>query len=212
MTKAKFFDGYFTALGWSQERRDFIIDELSGPHRRYHGLGHHALMLQELHYNHVPFFSRELFAATLLHDIFYDATRQDNEERSAELALEWLSEDAKTSDDPVDTQWVYDAIMATKSHVLGPADTARDGAIQKFLRADLMILWTDHTSRYSWYAHGVRFEYGHVPNELYRQGRAAVLEKLRGQIHPHLHARDSIQMSRNIDWEIAEISRGTFDV
>lgn len=48
-----------------------------------------------------------------------------------------------------------------REHKLFVPTTPREAAIQQFLRADLMILWSDE-ARYRWYAEGIREEYAHT--------------------------------------------------
>lgn len=147
---------------------------------------------------------RELLAATFFHDLVYDASRTDNERKSADMALDLLG------DDDLDLDFIVDAIMATQEHKLFAPTTPRAAAIQQFLRADLMILWSDE-ARYRWYAEGIRKEYAHVPNDLYRVGRPRVLDRLRAELHPHLDETGQAALGRNIAWEKAEILAGRFD-
>lgn len=201
----KFFDQYFDMLGFAPNLRAFLMTELMAPHRHYHGTGHHALMLRQVQSR--PCNKKELLAATFFHDIVYDAQRSDNEEMSAATARLWLKQQSG-----LDIELIIDAILATKTHKLAATSGARESTIQWFLRADLMILWTNQPTVYEWYARGVRREYAHVPNDLYRTGRANVLENLRGTIHPYVRAQASMQMSRNIDWELACLQQGKLDV
>jgi predicted metal-dependent HD superfamily phosphohydrolase len=202
----KVFVDFFRVLGWTSTRlADRIVAELTSGHRHYHGVGHHALMLQKIRNLGQSHFYRELLAATFFHDLVYDASRTDNERKSADIALDLLGRY------DFDLDFIVDAVLATQEHKLFVPTTPRETAIQHFLRADLMILWSDE-ARYRWYADGIRKEYAHVPNDLYRVGRPRVLDRLGAELHPHLNEAEQAALGCNIAWEKAELFAGTFDV
>ncbi len=66
-------------------------------------------------------------------------------------------------------QRVEELILATKSH------QATDQTAALFLEADLSILGSDEKT-YERYARAIRQEYAWLPEEVYRAGRAKVLE------------------------------------
>ena len=96
--------------------------------------------------------------------------RADNEERSAALAERALAEtdlpDATVAE-------VARLVRLTTTH--DPDEGDRDGAV--LCDADLAILAAD-PERYAAYAAAVREEYAAVPDEAFREGRAAVLRGL----------------------------------
>ena len=123
--------------------------------------------------------------AILLHDAVYDPAAHDNERRSAALARELLG--GIIADESLAR--TVRLIEATERHQvpegLSPED-ADDCRI--FLDLDLSILGADEGA-FDRYEAGVRHEYRHVPEPLFRQGRAAILERFL--------QRDALYMS---DW------------
>ena len=148
-----------------------LVQRWNEPHRRYHTIQHLTAVLdlidQHIHLTDNP---QTVRLAAWFHDAVYDPRAGDNEERSAQLALRTLgslgSPDALASD-------VARLVRLTATH--NPADNDRDGAL--LVDADLAILAAD-PGTYDGYALGVREEYRHVPDELFRAGRAAVLTRL----------------------------------
>lgn len=108
--------------------------------------------------------------ALWFHDVVYDPRATDNEERSAELALECLRESGKGGGELA--KRIHELVMLTKDHQAEP-DT--DGAVM--VDVDLAILgqlWP----RFEEYDLAIRREYGWVPAELYAKKRSDVLRKL----------------------------------
>jgi len=107
------------------------------------------------------------------HDVVYDPTRADNEERSADLAERHVAPELRKE--------VGRLIRLTRTHDVAPDD--RLGAL--LVSIDLSILGAD-VPVYQAYAEAIRREYAHVPDEAYRAGRAAVLERFssRAVIYP----------------------------
>lgn len=139
----------------------FLIDQYSGEARHHHGLGHVARMLDEA--EALPFADRDAVElAILFHDVVYDPSRQDNEERSAaELRdrLAGLASDATLARAEA-------MILATRRH-----EPTGDADADLFLDLDLAILaapWPE----YARYADGIMREYVPIHGEdAYRQGR-----------------------------------------
>jgi predicted metal-dependent HD superfamily phosphohydrolase len=146
--------------------RDEMIQAYSAPGRHYHGLAHIEDCLAKLdRVASLGARDREtLSEAIWWHDVVYDPTRPDNEERSAELAQQNVAPDLRDE--------VARLIRLTRTHDVAPGD--RLGAI--LISIDLSILGAD-AEAYDAYAAAIRREYGHMPDEAYRQGRAAVLER-----------------------------------
>lgn len=206
------------SLGLQPNVTSYLVQEMTSPHRHYHTVHHLALMERHLHdqcettYSNREFGRkhwRDWLLATLFHDIVYDPTASDNEEVSAmEMKLRIGNMER------VNIELIERMILATKTHafVTGWPQTDEDRAVNWFLRADLSILWSPLRT-YQWYAHGVRKEYGHVPNELYRKGRAAVLEKLKDEIDKAPIEDDEYrQMLDNMLWESDALLGGLLDV
>ena len=130
----------------------------SEPHRHYHTLRHIEEMLDLL-----PHADETVLMAVWFHDAIYGG--QQNEERSAELARQALTELRFPSIDVVEQ-----LILATKTH--GPSQV--DPRFQPFLDADLAILGSA-PARYDEYAAQIRREYAHIPEAMFLSGRASVL-------------------------------------
>lgn len=105
--------------------------------------------------------------AMFYHDIIYDSSNQDNEQKSAELALERLQKLAVPRNTLLKVEKL---IMATKSH-----SDSEDNDSKLFIDCDLAILGSCHL-KYSDYYQEIRKEYSEVPDFLYNNGRSAVLK------------------------------------
>jgi predicted metal-dependent HD superfamily phosphohydrolase len=150
----------------------------SGLERHYHNLDHIADMLRTV--DGLRDLAQDLAAvrfAVWFHDAVYDSRASDNEERSAALAVETLRRLGVPDATVLRTA---DLILLTKTHLAAPHDV--DGQI--LLDADLAILGADPV-RYVEYAAAIRREYGWVPEEEYRVGRARVLRQFLDR--PHLY-------------------------
>ncbi|MCI0336572.1 MAG: hypothetical protein L0226_03275, partial [Acidobacteria bacterium] len=106
--------------------------------------------------------------AIWFHDAVYNTRKRDNEELSAELAAEKLSQFKI----PVETiELVRQMVLATKEH----RNHGFSEDINFFLDFDLSILGSEDQV-YQSYSEAIRKEYWWVPTILYRQGRRKVLE------------------------------------
>jgi predicted metal-dependent HD superfamily phosphohydrolase len=137
------------------------------PTRHYHNLQHIQQMLTRLHRIRVSN-QPSITLAIWFHDAIYNARAKDNEERSAQWAIEALSE---LGIDVGETDRIAQWILATQSHRVDPND--RDG--QVFLDCDLSILGVSPED-YNLYAQAIRQEYDWVTDEDYRVGRSRVLQ------------------------------------
>lgn len=134
--------------------------------------------------------------AAWLHDAVYDTRAQDNEERSADLAVA-LCERLHV---PVGAA-VHALILRTKTHA---ADDDPDA--QVLLDADLAVLGAS-PSVYAAYAAAIRREYAWVPEDRYREGRRRVLSQFlsRPRLFHFLIEREA-PARRNLAAEIASLS------
>lgn len=135
--------------------------------RHYHTLAHLEnlyVQLSEVR-NEIEDWHCVLFTL-YYHDVIYKATRSDNEEKSAELALQRMQQ---LSVPKAAILRCKNQILATKAH--GSSD---DQDTNYFTDADLAILGQDWNS-YAVYAHNVREEYSIYPDLLYKPGRKKVL-------------------------------------
>jgi len=149
-----------------------LIARWSEPHRHYHNLAHLVTVL-----DHVEADPLAALAAWG-HDVVYDPRSPSNEERSALLTAGLL-----TRCGVGDIAEVMRLIRMTAGHQVDPAD--RRGAL--LAEADLAILAAPSPAYLS-YVDGVRAEYAHVPDDLWRIGRAAVLEGLLPSLEPAARA------------------------
>lgn len=151
--------------------RDELIARHGEPHRRYHTMVHIQACLDELAAcDDLEAGERSLLEAAIwFHDAIYDPARNDNEARSARLAEARLAAMGEPSAFAAE---VSRLILLTAGHAVEPGD--RIGA--RLVSIDLSILGAA-PDRYDAYAAGIRAEYGHVPEPLYRAGRAAILRR-----------------------------------
>jgi predicted metal-dependent HD superfamily phosphohydrolase len=162
-------------LGWppgpATTLRDALIAAYGEPHRRYHTVEHLDAVLttlDELTRPRPPTAASRL--ATWFHDAVYDPARFDNEERSAAMAEAELAE---LGTDGRLVAEVAALVLATKGHdVAGDEPAGTDH--HEMLDADMAILGSPPAA-YVRYADAIRAEYGHLPDEVFRPGRAAVL-------------------------------------
>lgn len=141
------------------------------PHRRYHTRDHieQCLALLEKVPDLMDSERQILTYAIWWHDAVYDPTASDNEARSAEMA----KADLRDFDLSIHARdEVARLIRLTAGHEVEEED--RLGEI--LVSIDLAILGAP-PERYDAYAHAVREEYAHVPDEAWRSGCAAVLQR-----------------------------------
>ncbi|QNR25473.1 HD domain-containing protein [Croceimicrobium hydrocarbonivorans] len=140
----------------------------SSPKRHYHNLEHLQYMLKlALKFQQSIQDLDTLLFSIFYHDFVYQATKSDNEERSAEVATQRLQ---KLSLANSKIQNCQAQILATKSH-----ENIGDKDCDFLLDFDLAILG-DEPAVYESYCQKIRKEYSIYPNYLYRKGRKKVLE------------------------------------
>lgn len=150
---------------------DNLLARWAEPQRRYHTTDHLAAVL-----DHVDVLAEHADDADLVrlaawfHDAVYAPDRSENEERSARLAERALPEAGLAESA---TAEVARLVRLTVTH--DPADGDRNGEV--LCDADLAIL-AAAPDAYAAYAAAVREEYGFVPDEAFRAGRAEVLRQL----------------------------------
>ncbi|WP_462416961.1 HD domain-containing protein [Kytococcus sp. Marseille-QA3725] len=177
------------------------------PHRAYHSTRHLVEMfwaleeLQEAGEVEAEE-ARTLRMAAWFHDAVYDATAAagENERASAGLARAELT---GLGVSPTVVDEVERLVLLTFEHRAEKTD--RSG--RAFSDVDLWILSAD-ADRYAEYTRQVRREYAHVPEELFRRGRRAVLEHLgEGTIYttPHALREWEPRARRNLERELATL-------
>ncbi|WP_405892826.1 hypothetical protein OG612_22250 [Streptomyces sp. NBC_01527] len=152
---------------------DNLLTRWAEPQRRYHTTAHLTAVLDRIDTlaGHAADPDAVRLAAWF-HDAVYRPDRSENEERSAALAERALPE-AGVPDDI--TAEVARLVRLTVTHDPVAGDT--NGAV--LCDADLAIL-AAAPKEYAEYAAQVREEYGFVPDDAFRDGRAAVLRQLLG--------------------------------
>ncbi|MFF5361076.1 hypothetical protein ACFY4I_17055 [Streptomyces scabiei] len=150
---------------------DNLIERWAEPQRKYHTLDHLTAVLDRVEVLEEYAADPDLVRlATWFHDAVYLPDRSENEERSARLAERALTEAGVPAEKVAE---VARLVRLTITH--DPADDDTNG--QVLCDADLAIL-ASPPEAYAAYAAAVREEYGFVPDEAFREGRAAVLRRL----------------------------------
>ena len=156
-------DDFKIEILWVEIKKNY-----SNKKRFYHNLSHlDNLYLELLNVkNEIEDWDTLLFTL-FYHDIIYNSTSKENEEKSAELAKLRLNE---IGFDEVKVEKCFEQILATKSH-----ENSSNKDTNIFTDADLSILGQDW-DLYSQYYKNVRKEYSVYPDFLYIPGRKKVLE------------------------------------
>jgi predicted metal-dependent HD superfamily phosphohydrolase len=170
--------------------------------RFYHNLDHLDQLLIELKACHeLHSYWSEVVLAIVYHDIIYSIRRQDNEDRSADLAVSRLLELGWL---PGKIELVRQLILATKGHIVSSLDL-----INYFTDADLAILGKS-AEMYQLYSAAIRKEYKIFPDFLYRKGRKKVLlhflELPKIYKTAHFNVLYESQARLNIEWEINQLN------
>jgi predicted metal-dependent HD superfamily phosphohydrolase len=150
-----------------------LVKAYSASDRHYHDLRHIGAMLDRLRENVALLSDPETVEAAIwFHDAVYDTHRDDNEQRSADLARDRLS--AIATKQQLDR--IVAMIRASANHVV-PSDldgcAASDCAL--FLDMDLAIL-ASAPHEFAAYEQAVRREYDWVPEAMWIAGRRRVLD------------------------------------
>ncbi|MCW2853901.1 MAG: hypothetical protein JWM84_3565 [Nocardioides sp.] len=183
--------------------RDRLLAAYADEARGYHDTTHLAEVLGRLDelarhgatYERVP-----VLLAAWFHDAVYDGER-DAEERSAT----WAEADLPGLVDDAIVREVARLVRLTETH----RPEADDPAGCALSDADLGILAAD-TTRYATYVAAVRVDYAHVPDDVFVEGRAAVLRDLLSK--PHLfhtsYARETWEAPAraNVEAELARLA------
>lgn len=164
-----------------------LVSAYSEPARHYHTLQHLGECLEELLLAaQVPELAATVQIPTIglalwFHDIVYDPHALDNEECSADAAVEALTQ-ARASKELI-TQ-VRSLILATKTHI---AADPHDLNTALLLDIDLCILGKP-PERFAQYENQIRAEYEWVPHDTYTEKRGQILRGLMNR--PNLFLTD----------------------
>lgn len=184
------------------------------PHRHYHTVEHlHEVLaaLDELTAAGHLDTGQALLARAVAwyHDLHYDprALPGSNEQRSAMMARDHLH--SLGVDDGL-VGAVEAGVLMTAAHEVEPGGP-HTAMMEAFHDADLWIL-SAPAARYAAYRGQVREEYAHVPDELFRQGRAQVMGGFaaRERVYrtEHAHARWTGRARTNLAAELADLGGG----
>jgi predicted metal-dependent HD superfamily phosphohydrolase len=139
----------------------------SEPHRRYHNLRHITECLQEFDVvRNLATSAESVELAIWFHDAIYDTRAQDNEEKSAAWAVEFL-ENAGVAASLVEK--VSNLVLATKSHDVGIDEDA-----PVLVDVDLSILGQSQ-ERFWEYEAQIREEYSWVEENMFAEKRGEIL-------------------------------------
>lgn len=160
----------------ADELWDEIVQHYSSKSRYYHTLKHLENIYNEITQcrKQVEDWDTILFSL-FYHDIIYNATKKNNEEKSIDLAVKRLIQ-LNYHTHKIDL--CYLTILATKTH-----DMSDNHDINLFTDADLSILGSSWLE-YEQYCKQIRSEYSIYPDFLYNPGRKKALK--------HFSAMDSI--------------------
>jgi predicted metal-dependent HD superfamily phosphohydrolase len=177
------------------------------PGRHYHAWSHIEACLEQFKGLHLER-PRTVLLAILFHDAVYIPGRRDNEERSAQLAVDALA--AHSSLGAGEREAVAELIRLTASHHAPRALLPDEAA---FIDIDLSVLGADETA-YRAYADGVRREFvpAAVTAEAFTAGRSRFLQGLLAQEHifatAWMRTRREAAARRNIAGELQALAGG----
>nr|WP_086940537.1 hypothetical protein [Thaumasiovibrio occultus] len=184
---------------------DQLLTAYSDPERHYHNVRHIHAMLDWLDKRRDDAQQPDVIELAIwFHDAIYKPFSSTNEQDSADWAAQFL-----TSADPSEagsaiSEKVSALILATASHALSD-----DPDTQLLLDLDLAILGCNETA-FAEFERGVRHEYRHVPQFLYRKKRAQVLNQFLAmpQIYQTAYFVEHFetQARENLRHAIAELS------
>lgn len=149
-----------------------LLARWAEPHRRYHTLDHLRAVLDAI----TPLAAladdpAAVRLAAWFHDAVYDGRPGLDEERSAQLAQAALP---RCGVGPARVAETARLVRLTAAHSPEPGDA--NGSV--LCDADLAVL---AAPGYPAYTRAIREEYAHVPDDLFRAGRGAVLRALLAQ-------------------------------
>ena len=178
-----------------------IENSYSKKGRHYHNLSHLEnllALLQEVKPEVADWDT--LMYSMFYHDIEYNVLRHDNEEKSAEIAVERMLQ-LQLPTAMAEKCRLH--IIATKQHLFNPNQDTN-----LFTDADLAILGSSPDT-YAGYAEAVRKEYSIYPDLIYNPGRKKVLHHFLEMEHiyktPYFRDRFGAAAKTNLTWESGNI-------
>lgn len=183
------------AAAWKEIEKNYTRRK-----RYYHNLHHLQALYDQLHPHLAQIRDWDTMLFSLFfHDIVYKVTRNDNEERSAAIAMIVLEK----MEYPAGKRLLcFEQINATKTHTLSPnPDT------NLFTDADLSILGQSR-DQYQHYCTQIRKEYFIYPDLLYRPGRKKVVQHFLNM--ERIYKTETFyrlleqQARENLQWELGQ--------
>ena len=170
--------------------------------RYYHNLGHLETLVRELdkYREQINDWHSVLFSV-FYHDIIYNVTRKDNEEKSARLAVQRLGE----------IHFPKEQIGVCRQQILATGTHAEsdDSDTNLFTDADLAILGYEHAD-YENYCSQIRKEYLLYPDFVYNAGRKKVishfLQMERIYKTKEFFTQYETPARQNLQWELEQLS------
>lgn len=149
---------------------NMLLDMWNEPHRHYHNATHlvdiHNQILNDYLHNKLNEKTTEkLLLTNLFHDIIYDVSKNDNEQKSAEFFMSLCVEKNN-----VHIQDIKQAILDTKSH---SGDNYLSNIFNKY---DMSIVESNYDRLLEWET-GIYEEYK-IYGDKYKQGRLQFLESI----------------------------------
>ncbi len=137
--------------------------------RYYHNIAHLCSMFQSFEAHRAQIDQVETLCLSIFyHDIVYNATKQNNELKSAE----WMEKRMRAAGvSEAIIRDCYRQILLTKTHDCDPNQAMDDAYLLDFDLEVLSRKWEAYAS----YCDQIRQEYSMYPNFLYKRGRKAVL-------------------------------------
>ena len=139
--------------------------------RRYYHNWKHILNLVEIAYNDNRL-SVDMLLAILFHDIVYDSTRNDNEEKSVEMFKYQYGR--YFNDDKISN-----AILSTKYHITDSKYPFND----YLNKIDMSVLYCDFKT-FTEYEMNIRKEFNHIDFNTYKENRLVFLKSVEPNINP----------------------------
>lgn len=207
MTNLKRWQNLWHSIGGQSEAEVHFAElkeRYSEPHRAYHTLDHISNCLAQFDLvRHQAARPDEVEFALWLHDVIYDPHVSDNEEKSAQWAVDMLHQGTVPA---AVIARVAELILITR-HTTVPEDIDA----QLVVDIDLSILGCV-PDIFAVYEDQIRYEYNWVPDEVYRQERARILERFLARpaiyLTPFFKGHYEVQARKNLKQSILKLRDG----
>lgn len=158
------YSGFFKKYEISPAGIERLQYSWNEPHRFYHTEKHLSFLIDKIEHSSLSEEEKDKLRLTaFFHDVVYDPTAQDNEERSAEMLREITRH-------PV-TEEVTAMILDTKTH------QAQTELSRQFVEWDMAVVAESDFSQLMAWERGVFKEFQFVDYSMYKMGRLALLDE-----------------------------------